>query len=166
MKLKELKKVLAFSVAASMAVPGNVWAAAPGDQLTPGAYEAETGNSLPNGYHYILDENGFVMILDNGSAAIEADETDVQEPPEEGTEESVPETPEEGTEESEPETPEEGTENPTPETPEGENPEETTPEVPEGEGTDTETPEGGENGETPEKNCRKDISMFWMKTAV
>ena len=155
MKLKELKKVLAFSVAASMAVSGNVWAAAPGDQLTPGAYEAETGNSLPNGYHYILDENGFVMILDNGSAAIEADETDVQEPPEEGTEESVPETPEEGTEESEPETPEEGTEEPEPETPE-EGAEEPEPETPE-EGTEEPEPETPEEGteepepETPEE---------------
>ena len=40
MKLKELKKVLALSVAVSMAVPGSVWAAAPGEKISVGEYEA------------------------------------------------------------------------------------------------------------------------------
>ena len=67
LKFKELKKVLAFSVAVSMAVPGNVWAAVPGAKISVGEYEAG-GGYLPEGYHYILDENGFVTILDDGGA--------------------------------------------------------------------------------------------------
>ena len=122
MKLKELKKVLALSVAVSMAVPGSVWAAAPGEKISVGEYEAG-GGSLPEGYHYILDENGLVTILEDGSAAMEADavvqtEDPVPETPEEGTEDPAPEIPEEGTEDPAPETPEEGTEDPAPETPE------------------------------------------------
>ena len=144
MKLKELKKVLALSVAVSMAVPGSVWAAAPGEKISVGEYEAG-GGSLPEGYHYILDENGLVTILEDGSAAMEADavvqtEDPVPETPEEGTEDPAPETPEEGTEDPAPETPEEGTEDPAPETPGNEEPGES---EPEGDGTgntDSETP--------------------------
>ena len=169
MKLKELKKVLALSVAVSMAVPGSVWAAAPGEKISVGEYEAG-GGSLPEGYHYILDENGLVTILEDGSAAMEADavvqtEDPAPETPEEGTEDPAPETP--GNEEpgeSEPEG--DGTGNTDSETPgtdvsEGtdtENPEETVPEVPEGEETDTETPEGEETGETPEENTEEPVS--------
>ena len=107
MKFKELKKVLALSVAVSMAVPGNVWAAAPGDQLTPEAYEAETGYSLAEGHHYILDGNGYVIIQEDGSPVIEADVQTEQEAPEEGEAETLSEG--EGTE-----TPEEGGEAETP----------------------------------------------------
>ena len=126
MKFKELKKVLAFSIAVSMAVPGNVWAAVPGAKISVGEYEAG-GGYLPEGYHYILDENGFVTILDDGSAAIEAD-----------AQPSVPADPV-------PETPEEGTDTETPG--EGEGTETETPG--EGEGTDTETPGEGTDTETP-----------------
>lgn len=157
MKLKELKKALALSVAVSMAVPGSVWAAAPGEKISVEEYEAERG-PLPENYHYILDENGLVTILEDGSAAIEPNvevqaevesETPDPETPGEGTETPAPETPGEGTETPAPETPGEGTETPDPETPgEGtENPEETLPEAPEGEGTDAENPE--ENPEEP-----------------
>ena len=90
MKLKELKKVLALSVAVSMAVPGSVWAAAPGEKMPVEEYEAE-GGYLPEGYHYILDENGLVTILDNGSAAMEEDAPDVEVQSLE--EEPAPETP-------------------------------------------------------------------------
>lgn len=169
MKLKELKKVLALSVAVSMAVPGSVWAAAPGEKISVGEYEAG-GGSLPEGYHYILDENGLVTILEDGSAAMEADavvqtEDLVPETPEEGTEDPAPETP--GNEEpgeSEPEgdgTGNTDSETPGTDVPEGtdtENPEETVPEVPEGEETDTETPEGEETGETPEENTEEPVS--------
>ena len=181
MKLKELKKVLALSVAVSMAVPGSVWAAAPGEKISVGEYEAG-GGSLPEGYHYILDENGLVTILEDGSAAMEADavvqtEDPVPETPEEETGDPAPETPEEGTEDPAPETP--GNEEPGESEPEGdgtgntdsetpgtdvpegtdtENPEETVPEVPEGEETDTETPEGEETGETPEENTEEPVS--------
>ena len=169
MKLKELKKVLALSVAVSMAVPGSVWAAAPGEKISVGEYEAG-GGSLPEGYHYILDENGLVTILEDGSAAMEADavvqtEDPVPETPEEGTEDPAPETP--GNEEpgeSEPEgdgTGNTDSETPGTDVPEGtdtENPEETVPEVPEGEETDTETPEGEETGEAPEENTEEPVS--------
>ena len=159
MKLKELKKVLALSVAVSMAVPGSVWAAAPGEKISVGEYEAG-GGSLPEGYHYILDENGLVTILEDGSAAMEADavvqtEDPVPETPEEGTEDPASETPEEGTEDPAPETPEEGTEDPAPETPE-EGTEDPAPETPE-EGTEDPAPETPEEGtedpapETPEE---------------
>ena len=159
MKLKELKKVLALSVAVSMAVPGSVWAAAPGEKISVGEYEAG-GGSLPEGYHYILDENGLVTILEDGSAAMEADavvqtEDPVPETPEEGTEDPAPETPEEGTEDPAPETPEEGTEDPAPETPGNEEPGES---EPEGDGTgntDSETPgtdvSEGTDTENPEE---------------
>ena len=87
MKLKELKKVLALSVAVSMAVPGSVWAAAPGEKMSVEEYEAE-GGYLP--------------------------ETPEEEPvPETPEEETVSETPVE--EEPAPETPIE--EEPAPETP-------------------------------------------------
>ena len=169
MKLKEVKKVLALSVAVSMAVPGSVWAAAPGEKISVGEYEAG-GGSLPEGYHYILDENGLVTILEDGSAAMEADavvqtEDPAPETPEEGTEDPAPETP--GNEEpgeSEPEgdgTGNTDSETPGTDVPEGtdtENPEETVPEVPEGEETDTETPEGEETGETPEENTEEPVS--------
>ena len=166
MKFKELKKVLAFSVAVSMAVPGNVWAAVPGAKISVGEYEAG-GGYLPEGYHYILDENGFVTILDDGSAAIEADAQPsvpadpAPETPEEGTDTETPgegegtdtETPGEG-EGTETETPGEGTDTETPgegtdtETPgEGEGTETETPG--EGEETDTETPGEGTDTETP-----------------
>ena len=159
MKLKELKKVLALSVAVSMAVPGSVWAAAPGEKISVGEYEAG-GGSLPEGYHYILDENGLVTILEDGSAAMEADavvqtEDPVPETPEEETGDPAPETPEEGTEDPAPETPEEGTEDPAPETPE-EGTEDPAPETPE-EGTEDPAPETPEEGtedpapETPEE---------------
>ena len=155
MKLRELKKVLALSVAVSMAVPGSVWAAAPGEKISVGEYEAG-GGSLPEGYHYILDENGLVTILEDGSAAMEADavvqtEDPVPETPEEGTEDPASETPEEGTEDPAPETPEEGTEDPAPETPE-EGTEDPAPETPE-EGTEDpapETPEEGTEDPAPE----------------
>ncbi|MBS6676664.1 MAG: C40 family peptidase [Clostridiales bacterium] len=39
---------------------------------TPEAYEARTGYALPEGYQYVLDENGFVILLENGSPQIEA----------------------------------------------------------------------------------------------
>ena len=159
MKLKELKKVLALSVAVSMAVPGSVWAAAPGEKISVGEYEAG-GGSLPEGYHYILDENGLVTILEDGIAAMEADavvqtEDPVPETPEEGTEDPASETPEEGTEDPAPEIPEEGTEDPAPETPE-EGTEDPAPETPE-EGTEDPAPETPEEGtedpapETPEE---------------
>ena len=159
MKLKELKKVLALSVAVSMAVPGSVWAAAPGEKISVGEYEAG-GGSLPEGYHYILDENGLVTILEDGSAAMEADavvqtEDPVPETPEEETGDPAPETPEEGTEDPAPEIPEDGTEDPAPETPE-EGTEDPAPETPE-EGTEDPAPETPEEGtedpapETPEE---------------
>ena len=175
MKLKELKKVLALSVAVSMAVPGSVWAAAPGEKMSVEEYEAE-GGYLPEGYHYILDENGLVTILDNGSAAMEEDapevevqsleeeaasETPVEEEPAPETpieEEPAPETPVEEEpapetpleEEPAPETPVE--EEPAPETPVEEEPapetpaeEEPAPETPADEGTEEPVPEVPEN---------------------
>ena len=39
---------------------------------TPEDYEARTGYALPEGYQYVLDENGFVILLENGSPQIEA----------------------------------------------------------------------------------------------
>src|SRR5699024_7106576 len=36
------------------------------------AYEARTGYALPEGYQYVLDENGYVILLENGSPQIEA----------------------------------------------------------------------------------------------
>ena len=158
MKLKELKKVLALSVAVSMAVPGSVWAAAPGEKISVGEYEAG-GGSLPEGYHYILDENGLVTILEDGSAAMEADavvqtEDPVPETPEEGTEDPASETPEEGTEDPAPEIPEEGTEDPAPETPE-EGTEDPAPETPE-EGTEDPAPETPGNEEPGESEPEGD----------
>ena len=158
MKLKELKKVLALSVAVSMAVPGSVWAAAPGEKISVGEYEAG-GGSLPEGYHYILDENGLVTILEDGSAAMEADavvqtEDPVPETPEEETGDPAPETPEEGTEDPAPETPEEGTEDPAPETPE-EGTEDPAPETPE-EGTEDPAPETPGNEEPGESEPEGD----------
>ena len=145
MKLKEVKKVLAFSLAVALAVPGNVWAAEPaGEEASvepeaqalgevPGDYEARTGYVLPEGYHYLLDENGCVTFLEDGSPAIEADQPEA--PAEEPSEEPVPETPEEEVpEEPVPETPEEPApetpEEPAPETPAEETPEESVPEAP------------------------------------
>ena len=158
MKLKELKKVLALSVAVSMAVPGSVWAAAPGEKISVGEYEAG-GGSLPEGYHYILDENGLVTILEDGSAAMEADavvqtEDPVPETPEEETGDPAPETPEEGTEDPASETPEEGTEDPAPETPE-EGTEDPAPETPE-EGTEDPAPETPGNEEPGESEPEGD----------
>ena len=161
MKLKELKKVLALSVAVSMAVPGSVWAAAPGEKISVGEYEAG-GGSLPEGYHYILDENGLVTILEDGSAAMEADavvqtEDPVPETPEEGTEDPAPEIPEEGTEDPAPETPEEGTEDPAPETPE-EGTEDPAPETPGNEEPGESEPEGDGTGNTDSETPGTDVS--------
>ena len=160
MKLKELKKVLALSVAVSMAVPGSVWAAAPGEKISVGEYEAG-GGSLPEGYHYILDENGLVTILEDGSAAMEADavvqtEDPVPETPEEGTEDPAPEIPEEGTEDPAPETPEEGTEDPAPETPE-EGTEDPAPETPGNEEPGESEPEGDGTGNTDSETPGTDV---------
>ena len=160
MKLKELKKVLALSVAVSMAVPGSVWAAAPGEKISVGEYEAG-GGSLPEGYHYILDENGLVTILEDGSAAMEADavvqtEDPVPETPEEGTEDPAPEIPEEGTEDAAPETPEEGTEDPAPETPE-EGTEDPAPETPGNEEPGESEPEGDGTGNTDSETPGTDV---------
>ncbi len=160
MKLKELKKVLALSVAVSMAVPGSVWAAAPGEKISVGEYEAG-GGSLPEGYHYILDENGLVTILEDGSAAMEADavvqtEDPVPETPEEGTEDPASETPEEGTEDPAPETPEEGTEDPAPETPE-EGTEDPAPETPGNEEPGESEPEGDGTGNTDSETPGTDV---------
>ena len=166
MKLKEVKKVLAFSLAVALAVPGNVWAAEPAAEETsvnpeaqapgevPGDYEARTGYVLPEGYHYLLDESGCVTFLEDGSPAIEADQSGA--PEEETPEEPVPETPEEVPEEPAEEAPEipeeeipEEPEEEIPETPEeeiSEEPEEETPETP-GEETSEEPEE--ETPETP-----------------
>lgn len=140
-----MKKVLALSLAVALAVPGNVWAAEPaGEEASvepeaqalgevPGDYEARTGYVLPEGYHYLLDENGCVTFLEDGSPAIEADQPEA--PAEETPEEPAPETPEEEVpEEPVPETPEEPApvtpEEPAPETPAEETPEESVPEAP------------------------------------
>ena len=145
MKLKEVKKVLALSLAVALAVPGNVWAAEPAVEEAsvnpeepaigevPGDYEARTGYVLPEGYHYLLDANGCVTFRGDGSPAIEADQPEA--PAEEPSEEPVPETPEEEVpEEPVPETPEEPApvtpEEPAPETPAEETPEESVPEAP------------------------------------
>ena len=166
MKLKEVKKVLAFSLAVTLAVPGNVWAAEPAAEEAsvnpeaqapgevPGDYEARTGYVLPEGYHYLLDESGCVTFLEDGSPAIEADQSGA--PEEETPEEPVPETPEEVPEEPAEEAPEipeeeipEEPEEEIPETPEeeiSEEPEEETPETP-GEETSEEPEE--ETPETP-----------------
>ena len=140
MKLKELKRVLALSMAFTLAVPANVYAAdvqvqtedntemesepllledtqenteepenpvvpeAPQEQPetpeqpevpetpeqpevpetpetpealkgeTPEQYEQRTGYRLPEGHHYVLDENGFVILLEDGTPKIEADQ--------------------------------------------------------------------------------------------
>ena len=140
MKFKELKKVLALSLAYTLAVPSNVYAADVQVQTennkteienpvsenteegtaevpeipeqpetpkgeTPEQYEARTGYQLPQGYHYVLDEQGFVVLLEDGSPKIEAEQPEVPETPEQ------PEVPEQ------PETPEQ------PEIPKGETPE-------------------------------------------
>ena len=166
MKLKEVKKVLAFSLAVALAVPGNVWAAEPAAEEAsvnpeaqapgevPGDYEARTGYVLPEGYHYLFDESGSVTFLEDGSPAIEADQSGA--PEEETPEEPVPETPEEVPEEPAEEAPEipeeeipEEPEEEIPETPEeeiSEEPEEETPETP-GEETSEEPEE--ETPETP-----------------
>ena len=164
MKLKKLKKVLALSVAVSVAVPGSVWAAAPGEKMSVEEYEAG-GGCLPEGFHYILDENGLVTILDDGSAAMEENISEETEDPgteisEEETEDPETETSEEETQDPETETseeiqdpgsemPEEGTEDPAPENPESGDVEGNQPEAPEsgeGEEMESETPEG-ENAE-------------------
>lgn len=160
MKLKEVKKVLAFSLAVALAVPGNVWAAEPAAEEAsvnpeaqapgevPGDYEARTGYVLPEGYHYLLDESGCVTFLEDGSPAIEADQSGA--PEEETPEEPVPETPEEVPEEPAEEVPE------IPEEEIPEEPEEEIPETPEeeiSEEPEEETPEtpGEETSEEPEK---------------
>ena len=160
MKLKKLKKVLALSVAVSVAVPGSVWAAAPGEKMSVEEYEAG-GGCLPEGFHYILDENGLVTILDDGSAAMEENISEETEDPgteisEEETEDPETETPEEETEDPETETPEEETEDPETETSEEEtqDPETETSEeiqdpgseMPE-EGTEDPAPENPESGD-------------------
>lgn len=146
MKFKELKKILALSLAYTLAVPSNVYAADVQVQTennkteienpvsenteegtaevpeipeqpevpeqpetpeqpevpeqpeipeqpetpkgeTPEQYEARTGYQLPQGYHYVLDEQGFVILLEDGSPKIEAEQPEVPETPEQ------PETP-------------------------------------------------------------------------
>ncbi|MFQ9940372.1 MAG: NlpC/P60 family protein, partial [Blautia hansenii] len=53
-------------------------------QETPEAYEQRTGYQLPEGHHYVLDANGFVILLEDGSPKVEADQPEVpqQETPE------------------------------------------------------------------------------------
>ena len=41
---------------------------------TPEQYEARTGYQLPERHHYVLDENGFVILLEDGSPEIAADD--------------------------------------------------------------------------------------------
>ena len=90
MKYKEIKKILALTMALSLAAPANVFAAdiqtqADGNQVveepetpqqpetpqepeqpeaplqeTPEQYEQRTGYQLPEGHHYVLDANGYV----------------------------------------------------------------------------------------------------------
>ena len=43
---------------------------------SPEDYEARTGYVLPEGYHYVLDGEGFVILLEDGSPQIEADSPD------------------------------------------------------------------------------------------
>ena len=163
MKLKELKKVLALSVVVSMAVPGSVWAAAPGEKMSVEEYEAEGGNLQEAPEEETVSE----APEEEPVPETPAEEEPVPETPEE---ETVPETPEEepAPEETVPEMPEE--EEPAPETPEEtvpetpeeepvpETPEETVPETPEEEPvpetpeeTVPETPEEEPVPETPEE---------------
>ena len=146
MKLKELKKVLALSVVVSMAVPGSVWAAAPGEKMSVEEYEAEGGNLQEAPEEETVSE----APEEEPVPETPAEEEPVPETPEE---ETVPETPEEepAPEETVPEMPEE--EEPAPETPE-----ETVPETPEEEPvpetpeeTVPETPEEEPVPETPEE---------------
>ena len=106
MKYKEIKKILALTMALSLAAPANVFAAdiqtqADGNQVveepetpqqpetpqepeqpeaplqeTPEQYEQRTGYQLPEGHHYVLDANGYVTFNEDGSPKIEADTVD------------------------------------------------------------------------------------------
>ena len=163
MKLKELKKVLALSVVVSMAVPGSVWAAAPGEKMSVEEYEAEGGNLQEAPEEETVSE----APEEEPVPETPAEEEPVPETPEE---ETVPETPEEepAPEETVPEMPEE--EEPAPETPEEtvpetpeeepvpETPEETVPETPEEEPVEEEpVPETPEEEEpAPETPAEED----------
>ena len=104
MKYKEIKKILALTMALSLAAPANVFAAdiqtqADGNQVveepetpqqpetpqepeqpeaplqeTPEQYEQRTGYQLPEGHHYVLDANGYVTFNEDGSIKIEANQ--------------------------------------------------------------------------------------------
>ena len=105
LKYKEIKKVLALTMALSLAAPANVFAAdvhtsantnsavevpqelqTPQEPETPEQYEKRTGYQLPEGHHYVLDETGYVTFNEDGSVKIESDQTQKPEIP-------VPETP-------------------------------------------------------------------------
>ena len=112
LKYKEIKKVLALTMALSLTAPANVFAAdvqipvnnnstvevpqelqIPQELETPEQYEKRTGYQLPEGHHYVVDENGYVVFNEDGSVKIEADQTQEPEIPQE-PEAPVLETPE------------------------------------------------------------------------
>ena len=126
MKRKELRKILIPMLALTMALPTPVLAADGGgaaaggqtaDQAvsqqaeqpsvqtsvqpeTPAAYEQRTGYTLPEGWQYVLDENGYVTLKDDGTPVLQeipAEPEVTPGPGESGGETDTPGQPEEGT---------------------------------------------------------------------
>ena len=133
MKLKELKKALALSVAVSMAAPGSVWAAAPGENGSA-AIEQNVEEQAEEGSENPEPENPEPENPEPENPEPENPEPENPEPENPEPENPEPENPE--PENPEPENPE--PENPEPENPEPENPE---PENPEPENPEPENPE-------------------------
>ncbi|MFR6328776.1 MAG: hypothetical protein ACLUOI_08095 [Eisenbergiella sp.] len=67
---------------------------------TPAAYEQRTGYTLPEGWQYVLDENGYVTLKDDGTPVLQeipAEPEVTPGPGESGEETDTPGQPEEGT---------------------------------------------------------------------
>ena len=85
MKYSKAIRVVAMSLALSLALPGQAFAAVPEGAVvsgeTPEDYQFRTGYQLPDGWHYIL-ENNSVVLYGDGTPVIEADFVDVDVPAE------------------------------------------------------------------------------------
>ena len=83
MKYSKAIRVAAMSLALSLALPGQAFAVVPEGAVvsgeTPEDYQARTGYQLPDGWHYIL-ENNSVVLYGDGTPVIEADFVDVDVP--------------------------------------------------------------------------------------
>ena len=95
MKYSKAIRVAAMSLALSLALPGQAFAVVPEGAVvsgeTPEEYQVRTGYQLPDGWHYVL-ENNSVILYGDGKPVIEADYVETEGPSETETSEKTEES--------------------------------------------------------------------------